>query len=97
MQTCTQDLPEPSGDLSSQFTRDFPHMTFPSVSAESPSSWGTPQSRDSPPVMTFTFLAAVLALGHPPSSAGFYPHLLKSSELLPLLGLALVIFTRPSH
>lgn len=93
MQTCTL---EHLGDRSSQFTRDFPHMTFPSVSAESPSSWGTPQSGDSAPVMNFTFLAAVLALGHS-SSAGFSPHLLKSLELLPLLGLALVIFTRSSH
>lgn len=97
MQTCTQDLLEHLGDRSSQFTRDFPHMTFPSVSAESPSSWGTPQSGDSAPVMNFTFLAAVLALGHSPSSAGFSPHLLKGLELLPLLGLALVIFTRSSH
>lgn len=56
MQTCTQDWPEPSGDRSSQFTRDFPHTTFPSVSAESPSSWGTPQSRDSPQSWLSLFL-----------------------------------------
>lgn len=38
-------------------------VTFPSVCAESPASWGTPQFWDSAPASTSTFVATVLAPG----------------------------------
>lgn len=57
-------------------------VTFPSLSPESPRSWGIPHSRDSALASTFTFLATVIVLLavllRPPAS--LLSHLLRVSN-----------------